>query len=260
MSISYTNDQPIQNKPQSRAQSKFSRDELIKEYNQESASRARSARLKTQDVVQDHMRSAARAKAREQEREAFEKRQKERSEMEAKKRAQERDISASKARTDAQIEACNTKTRIRPRQTRVVEPLSSKEYQEKTRRSFEHYERERAVRDPYQPARLGRGERQVIDGRGTIDSRAFNELDIITNHAIDDSDKHDATLMSESSNRRWRTSNRNSADSAPSIGRVGHSPNTNLSEMWQDLPQFVKISVPVIIVLLLIIIFLFARG
>lgn len=259
MAISYTSTSTQNSStPRSTTDRRARRDELVREYNQQSASRARWARLSTQDAINAHKQNSARAKARALERAEYENRQKERNEIEAKKRERDRERAASEARTHAGKSEKTEMSRTRTAR-RVVEPLSSREYQEKTRRSFEHYERERAVRDPYQRSSLRSGERQVIDGRGTIDSRAFNELDIITNKTIDDQDKHDATLTVSDSPRRWKTSSRNAADSAPSIGQVG-SQGSGLIDSYKQLPPFVQIAIPVILILLLILIFLLLKG
>ena len=259
MAISYTsNNEKSEKQSVPQEDRRLTRDELVREYNQKSASRARWARLSAQDAVNAHLQNSARAKARELERAEYENMRKERAEIESKKREQQRDLAASQARASAgESERSGGKKPRNPK--RVVEPLTSQEYQEKTRRSFEHYERERAVRDPYQKSPKRNGNRTVIDGRGTIDSRAFNELDIITNKTVDEQDQHDAALTVSSSPKRWKTSSKNAAANAPSIGHVGSSVH-GIVGFYSDLPPFVKIAIPIIIVLIIILIFLLMRG
>lgn len=233
------------------------RDELVREYNQQSASRARWARLSAQDTIKSHMQNSARAKARALERAEYENKRKERGEIEARRRAQQRDRAASEARTSAGANESSNSSIMYPKK-RVVEPLSSKEYQEKTRRSFEHYERERAVRDPYSRQTQRNSNREVIDGRGTIDSRAFNELDIISNKTINDQDRHETSLSTNDSPKRWKTKDSQTSRHLPSLGNREQSENGVFS-FYKQLPPFVQISIPIIIVLIIIVLFLLHR-
>ncbi len=259
MSINYTSAQPQRpSSVRSNQDRRGRRDEIVREYNQQSASRARWARLSAQDALKTHMQNSAKAKARELERAELENKRKERSEIEARRRAQARDRAASEARTDASANEHSDRSR---RQTprRVVAPLSSKEYQEKTRRSFEHYERERALRDPYSRSAKSNTNREVIDGRGTIDSRAFNELEIITNKTIDKQDRHEASVTVNDSSRRWRTTEA-SFSSSFSNSRDSEGNIAGMLGFYKQLPPFVQISIPVIALLVIILIFLLVKG
>lgn len=233
---------------------KPTRDSLVREYNSEAASYARGARLraneKTESFQQNRSRSRERAAARAQ----FDAMRKEEEAINAEKRAMEREYALSQARESASLGERSTHS---TQKRRVAEPMSSQEYQEKTRKNFEHYERERAVRDPYQPRSARRGERTVIDGRGTIDSRAFNEQDIITNRVVAEEDKHEATLTTTEAKERWRTRKDSFSKNAPSIGKVGG--NSTFSA-FRELPPFFRVVIPVIVILIIIIIYLIVRG
>lgn len=255
MSVNYSSNN-AQNAPRdtSVARPKPTRDSIVREYNSEAASYARGARLRANEKAEFYKQSAARSKERAAARAQYEAMRKEEEAIQAEKRARERDYALSQARESASL---GEKTTHTSQKRRVVEPLSSQEYQEKTRKNFEHYERERAVRDPYQPRSARKGERTVIDGRGTIDSRAFNEQDIITNRVVAEEDKHEATLTTTDAKERWRTRKDSFSKNAPSIGRVGG--NTAFSA-FRELPPFFRVVIPVIIILIIIVIVLIIKG
>ena len=90
----------------------------------------------------------------------------------------------SRARVRARGRPIRLVRRVR---TRVVPPLSSQESYDRTRSSMENYERARASRDALSETRRTRTpNREVIDGRGSIDSRAFNETHELVGYSIDD--------------------------------------------------------------------------
>lgn len=254
MSVNYSSNTPRQvpkNLDEQRV--KPTRESLVREYNSEAASYARGARLRANEKAEVHRQNQARVRERARARAQFEAMRKEEEALQADKRALERDYALSQARESASLGERSTHSTRK----RVAEPLSSQEYQERTRKNFEHYERERAVRDPYQPKSIRCGERTVIDGRGTIDSRAFNEQDIITNRAVSEEDKHEATLTTSDAPRRWNTRQDSFSKSAPSLGKVGE--NATLSA-FRELPPFFRIVIPIIVVLLIIVIYLIVRG
>lgn len=233
---------------------KPTRDSIVREYNSEAASYARGARLRANEKTESYQQNRARSKERAAARAQYDAMRREEEAIRAEKRAKERDYALSQARESASLEE---KTSRSTQKRRVVEPMSSQEYQEKTRKNFEHYERERAVRDPYQPRNLRSGERTVIDGRGTIDSRAFNEQDIITNRAVAEEDKHEATLTTTTARERWKTHQDSFSKNAPSIGQVGQ--NSTLSA-FKELPIFFRVVIPIIVILIIIVIYLLIRG
>lgn len=246
MSIKYTSNITISNNNEDASKRPLTRNELVDEYNSRSASRARYARIKAEESSLIHKQNIARAKERRAQRAAYDAMRKEEEAKRAEKRALERELAAAQARAEAGENEHRNRTSTR--KSRVVPPLSSKEYQEKTRRNFEHYERERAARDPYLGNNKKGGERTVIDGRGTIDSRAFHEHDIITNFTIDDRDKHEAALTVNDSPLRWKSKS------------ARFDENTeNSNSIFSSMPRFVLISIPIIVILIAIIIFLLIK-
>lgn len=91
---------------------------------------------------------------------------------------------------------------INPREHR--EPLTSQESHDQAVRSRESYERERASRIARNNSvALRSGPREVIDGRGSIDSRALNETNALVGYTINDKDRHDPVIDSFDSPTRW---------------------------------------------------------
>lgn len=73
--------------------------------------------------------------------------------------------------------------------------------------SREAYERARASRDPRKATAVRRGgPREVIDGRGSIDSRAFNERNELVGYTIDVADQHEPAIDVPEGRTRWRSS------------------------------------------------------
>ena len=235
---------------------RLTRDELVREYNSQNAERARNARTYSNDTMRTQRESRERARLRNQSRSRLDQLRKEEEDRAARKRARERDLQASEARQDANVHM--NATRVRQRNT-ISKPLSSQEFKENTRRSFEHYEKERAARDPFlKPTGLSK-ERTVIDGRGTIDSRTFNERQEISNKTMDERDKHEPEATSNGAKNRWRTHSGKAdgpAHASTNALKTFNIERTPIGNSFSELPQFLKYSIPVIIILLLIVIFL----
>lgn len=111
--------------------------------------------------------------------------------------------SASKARSARMRsqDAMRERAKRPPRQ-----PLTSQESHDQIEMSREAYERARASRDPRSAARpLRGGDREVIDGRGSIDSRAFNERNVLVGYTVDSRDQHEPAIDHPEGRSRWRS-------------------------------------------------------
>lgn len=141
---------------------------------------------------------------------------------------------------------------------------------------MESYERARASRDALSEARRGRAlNREVIDGRGSIDSRTFNESHQISAYSRDDRDRHDP-MIDVMDNRTWHSragqgfvapaegapgapapARRPRGSSASDVGFAGvmsGRANYGGTQGGSGVPMFVKIAVPLIVVLLVVIV------
>ena len=172
----------------------------------------------------------------------------------------------------------------RPRQ-RIAEPLSSQESYDSMRRSRASYERARASRDALDEARRAAGNREVIDGRGSIDSRTFNESHQISSLSHDDRDRPRAAIDASMTETRWHSRAGQGFDSVPDAGAMGgiparvrpHGPGHRAPSgvgfsggvvsgrgdyagagggFLAGIPLFFKVTVPLIVVLLVILIVL----
>ena len=232
------------------------RDELVKEYNSQNERRARNARAHSNDTLRMQREFREKARLRNQSRNRLDQIRKEEEERAAQKRAMQRDLQASEARQDANLHLDKAKTQHR---STVSKPMSSQEFRENTRKNFEHYERQRALRDPFLKNNGLSKERTVIDGRGTIDSRTFNEKNEISNRTMDERDQHSPVATPSDAKNRWNTH-------SARVEMPAHASTKNLkpldfrrtafSHSYSEFPTFVKVAVPVIIILLLIVIFL----
>ena len=229
-----------------------SRESILQSYATQDEMRARDARLRSQQASRAYTASAAQRDAdRAARREALAAQQRE---QEARRAAQQRPAPATPAQRAGQ------------RRTRVVPPLSSQE----------SYERARASRDALSEARRGRAlNREVIDGRGSIDSRTFNESHQISAYSRDDRDRHDP-MIDVVDNRTWHSragqgfvapaegapgapapARRPRGSSASDVGFAGvmsGRANYGGTQGGSGVPMFVKIAVPLIVVLLVVIV------
>lgn len=239
-----------------------SRESILQSYATQDEMRARDARLRSQQASRAYTASAAQRDAdRAARREALAAQQRE---QEARRAAQQRPAPATPAQRAGQ------------RRTRVVPPLSSQESYDLTRSSMESYERARASRDALSEARRGRAlNREVIDGRGSIDSRTFNESHQVSAYSRDDRDRHDP-MIDVMDNRTWHSragqgfvapaegapgapapARRPRGSSASDVGFAGvmsGRANYGGTQGGSGVPMFVKIAVPLIVVLLVAIV------
>lgn len=175
-----------------------SREAILQAYAAEDAQRAEDARQRARDVSAEYAQNTSRAATRAAQRAELLARQQDQRVLE---RQLEQDAVIARQRA-AQQQARNQLAH----QQRAVEPLSSQESQDRTRTWKENYEYQRATRDPLMRAQYGRGgNREVIDGRGSIDSRAFNEHQVLVGYSIDERDRHDPELSSVDSSLRWHS-------------------------------------------------------
>lgn len=273
MAVNYS-----QNTSNEREALRQTRDDLVRNYDAQRAAKARSARLHAQESLVSYRDLEARAKARQAKIEEAEARRKEESEIASQRRAYDRDVAASRSREDAQAEVSDerpakrrgTVTTRSPRPGYTPrQPLTAQESQARQRQSVERFERARSERDPYSSdykLRTG-GNRTVIDARGTIDSRAFNEEEIISNMTIDERDKHFPETTTNDGGYRWQTraARREAGVSTattgvPGSGNLFSDSSSKITSTIQNLPPFVKIAIPVIIILVIILIVLLVRG
>lgn len=146
-----------------------------------------------------------------------------------------------------------------------------------TRSSMESYERARASRDALSETRRSRAlNREVIDGRGSIDSRTFNESHQISDYSHDDRDRHDPMIDTVAARTNWRSRAGQGFEavsdggvSAPLRSRASRASEVGFSGVMSGranysapsgplaaVPSFLKVTVPIIVVLLAIILFL----
>lgn len=84
------------------------------------------------------------------------------------------------------------------------QPLSTQESRDLAQMSRETYEAARARRDARFPHGAGRtSNRELIDGRGSIDSRAFNENNELVGYSIDKRDKPEPLVDAVEAGSRW---------------------------------------------------------
>lgn len=255
--------------------SRPSRDSILQSYAAQDAERARNARMYSQAVSQVYQEGSADRSERAAQRAALEKALREQEAAQAARRQAEREARARAAREGgAQKEQAAPRPRVR-----VVPPLSSQESYDRTRSSMESYERARASRDALSGSRRGRTtNREVIDGRGSIDSRAFNETHELVGYSIDERDKPRAAVDDSFASTRWHSragqgfsdvpdsgSARPGSQRAPRRSNVGLSGGVmsgranytpargGVLGALAGLPLPVKIIVPILVVVLVIV-------
>ena len=245
-----------------------SRESILQSYASQDEMRARNARMYSQAASQSYAASAA--------------------QRDADRRARQEALAAQQREQEA-LRAAREAQRPRPmpgsasgapqRRTRVVPPLSSQESYALTRSSQESYERARASRDALSEERRGRAlNREVIDGRGSIDSRTFNESHQISGYSRDERDRPDPMLDTVNSRTNWRSRAGQGFEAAPDTpahglplrprdmrgagvgfsGGVmsGRADYTASSSRGAGIPLFLKISIPIIAILLIVIVVL----
>ncbi len=255
--------------------SRLSRENILRSYASQDAERARNARMYSQSVSQAYRENATRASERAAKRAAIDAEQREQDTLRAAERRRNADAQRAAQQSSSSYESTAAAT---PRATRVVPPLSSQESYDRTRSSMESYERARASRDALSDERRSRTpNREVIDGRGSIDSRAFNERNELVGYSIDDRDKPQASVDSSYSDTRWHSRagqgfgndaaresgspRRASSDAQRFRAMEGGSASTMGMQRgtFSSVPLFVKIAVPVIVVLVIVLIVVLVR-
>lgn len=225
--------------------SRPSRDTILQSYAAQDAERAERTRAHAYEAVREYQASSTRLADREAQRRALMERQHEQEEL-AKRRRQEEVEGRQRA---AQLAAAQQRAAMRagnagPRAGRDMvsmrdtdeiyaraaelgrpghasHPLSSEEGRERSRNAKEMHEFERASRDALSGSHYGRGgNREVIDARGSIDSRAFNEQDRLVGYSIDDEDRPEPAIDASMTQTRWHSRAGQGFDGVPDAGRA----------------------------------------
>lgn len=249
-----------------------SRESILQSYASQDEMRARNARLRSQQAAQSYAASAAQRDA-------------DRAARQEALAAQQREQAAYRAQREAEraarLQGAAGPSASVSRRTRVVPPLSSQESYDLTRSSMESYERARASRDALSETRRGRAlNREVIDGRGSIDSRTFNESHQISGYSHDDRDRHDPMVDTVNARTNWRSRAGQGFDAVPDSGaahgvpvplrpRASRASEVGFSGVMSgranysapsgplaSVPTFLKVTVPIIAILLVIILVL----
>ena len=238
-----------------------SRDSIVRSYSEQAAARARNARMASQKTFHDYQVNSMREQERRMRREEL--------------RASA--ASVAQGADGASIRDRDIRTTQRQHMGRANRPLTSEERAAVARRSEERYARERASRDALSANRISRSvNRQLIDARGSVDSRAFSEYDELVGYSVDEADRPDPYVDSSNGTSRWKshagqgfdgTRDRSKAPSIASkrqpvnrglgLGSLtdaisGHDSYGNPKSGLAGLPVYVKIAIPVIVVLVII--------
>lgn len=242
------------------------RERIVRQYAVQDAQRARNARIYSQETAESYKQSAARAKERARQREIMEAHRREEEAKQAAQRAAQRENEAAYARMRANA---------REHPSRTAVPLSTQESYDRARMSRESYERARAMRDALSIEHQNRSpNRELIDARGSVDSRAFSENDQLIGYSINRADCPDPYL--EEAGDKHKTHWHSSGSEDPRLGKgivrgasASAAPNLRGKKLYANsggrlfshngknsVPTFVKIAVPVIIVLALILYFI----
>lgn len=242
--------------------SRPSRESIVSAYAAQDAARARNARMRSQETAKSYNENSLRLKERENQRRILEAQRAEEERLEAQRRQARREMEAANARTTSGIH--EQEAHGIHRAHRVARPLTSQESRTRTQVSREGYEREREVRDALSAARGARTtNREVIDGRGSIDSRAFNERNQLVSYSVEESDKPDPMIDTSNPKAKWHS---HSGDGA-SRGRVSRRTdlgslsdaisgraNYGRANAFASLPPFVKVAIPVLAVLIIVLV------
>lgn len=160
--------------------------------------------------------------------------------------------------------------RARAARRRMQEPVEHEHKPRATDARRNSWEEQRRIRN-----NRGRNDknREVIDGRGSIDSRAFNERQELVGYTIDERDQHEPMLDTSETGAKWRSHDgydvsrhrismgSSYTPSRPSQigiqgGRMGSRREYAAGRPSAGIPLFVKVMIPVIIVLVIILIVL----
>lgn len=243
--------------------SRPSRESIVSSYAAQDAARARSARMRSQEAAKSYNENSLRLKERENQRRILEARRAEEERLQAQRRQAKRDMEAANARTTSGIH--EQEAHGIHRAHRVVKPLSTQESRTRAQISRDGYEREREMRDALSVQRSARTtNREVIDGRGSIDSRAFNEMHRLSGYSVDESDKPDPMIDTSNPKAKWRSHAGEGGASHVRLNRrmdlgslsdtISGSANYGRASAFSSLPPFVKIAVPVLVILVIILV------
>ena len=214
----------------------------------------------SQEAMQDFQQREAIAKERKMQREAFAARSRE--EQMAAARSGRPHPTASSHMTQEQAQQRARDIRA---MNRVRKPLTSQESRDQTQISREAYEYERARRDVLSSTRQNRtSNREVIDGRGSIDSRAFNERNELVGYSIDETDRPEPALDTTSSSSRWNSQSghgegrlrRNADLGSLSDAISGRSDYRASKPKLSDIPMSIKLLAALIVVLVIVLVVL----
>lgn len=249
--------QPVGNRGQ--VTSRPSRESIVSSYAAQDAARARSARMRSQETAKSYNENSLRLKERENQRRELEARRAEEERLEAQRRQAKRELEAANARTSSGIH--EQEAHGIHRAHRVVRPMTSQESRTRTQVSRDGYEREREMRDALSTQRAARTtNREVIDGRGSIDSRAFNEMNRLVSYSVEESDKPDPMIDTSNPKAKWHSHAGDGANARLSrrmdLGSLSDTisgrANYGHKSAFSTLPPFVKIAIPVIVILIVI--------
>ncbi|WP_165061055.1 MULTISPECIES: hypothetical protein [unclassified Adlercreutzia] len=180
-----------------------------------------------------------------------------------------RNVNSGNGSVDRIVQSYAAKDAARARNARMrMQVRASNDIDQDSRRL--DWEAQRAIRN----AQHGRNtNREIIDGRGSIDSRALNEKNELVGYTIDERDRHDPMVDINDSKSRWRSHDGNFGgyDRMPVSGGKRRNARPNQIGLQggsmgnkrnfaaasnTGIPLFVKIAIPVIIILIIVLIFL----
>ena len=180
----------------------------------------------------------------------------------------ERDASRARAARARSQDLIATRRVVDPKDRH---PLSTQESRDLTQMSREAHEEARARREARTFQVQGRtSNRELIDGRGSIDSRALNERNQLVGYTIDERDRHEPMVDVNESKSRWRSHDGHavyqhmplSGGRAPRPNQIGlqggamGSKRNFAASSQSGIPLFVKVAIPVIVVLIIILVLL----
>lgn len=173
-----------------------SRENIIRNYNAKDAMRARNTRLYSQEAMQDFSKREERTRERQRQRNEY-----------ASRVLESNVVSQPTPQSHMSQEQAIAHARELRAMNRQRSTMSTQESLDRTNASKENFEAERAIRDVFSSHNAGRtSNREVIDGRGSIDSRAFNERNELIGYSIDQQDKPDPLVETPAEHgTRWRS-------------------------------------------------------
>lgn len=247
-----------------------SRDSIVSSYAAEGAERARNARMYSQQASKLYRENSLRTKERENQRRIYEAQQAEEERKQAQRRQLKRELEQANARTSSSIHEQEAHGNFRSH--RVARPLSTQESQHRALASRDAYEQARQDRDALSPVRTSARStnRDIIDARGSFDSRAFSEQNKILSYSVNEEDKPSPRVDTTKSKSRWRSHSSGDARLHPRVSRrfdfgslsdsiTGRSSFTRTQRGWASFPPFVRVAIPVLVILLAVLLFLMFR-